>query len=312
MHLSAEALFETYLRPLYPPDVALDLERARTTDANPAGNPSVLAHLDEAARVFVSMHPRAIGRDVALDFTDASVHRLSAALTRDVRDRLAGSGAPGSSESDLFNVIVHGSAYVGECIVRGHEGVWLVRRPLWESRVRLRSPAGDAELAVLSWWLRALSDDGCREGHAGLAERYRTYVEVPTAPLDALTIIAAPRALPRLHKVTYATFVQYLRAHLPELRDVGADFPSADRFEAYHFGWLDFLLVGGGRMVVVCGPGEGGLHAFWLDRGGFAKSALFAADTEETSAIRSVGDKLTFVVSVGGELHEHEVLWWGP
>jgi hypothetical protein len=179
--------------------------------------------------------------------------------------------------------------------------------------VRLRSLAGDAELAVLSWWLRALSDDGLREGHAGLAERYRTYVEVPTSPLDTLATIAEPRSLPRLHKVTYATFVKYLHAHVAELRDVGADFPSPERFDAYRFKWLDFLLVGGGRMLVVCGPGEGGLHAFWLERGGFAKSALFAADAvTDAVGVRIVGDKLAFVVSLDGEVHEHEVLWWGP
>jgi hypothetical protein len=90
MRLSAEALFETYLRPLYPADVLADFESARVTDANPAGNASVLAHLEEAAHVFVAMHPRALGRDVGLDFTDASVHRLSVALTfaTDSRNRV--------------------------------------------------------------------------------------------------------------------------------------------------------------------------------------------------------------------------------
>jgi hypothetical protein len=309
--LSAEALFETYLGPLYPPDVLADLARARATDANPANNAGVLDHLDDAAQVFVSMHARALGRDLTLDFSDASVHRLGAALTRDVRDALAGSGAAGSAESDLFNVIVHGAAYVGACVVRGHGGVWLVRRPLWESRVRLQSRAGDAELGVLSWWLRALCDEGLDDAHAGLAERYRAYVEVPTLAPETLTPIASPRALPRLTKVRYDTFVKYLKAHLPELRDVGRDFPSPERFEDYRFAWLDFTLVGGGRMLVVSGFGEGGLHAFWLDASGFAKSALFAADAVPEPVCVD-GDKLAFVVSLGGETHVHEVLWWGP
>src|SRR5438552_3960892 len=47
-----EGLFRAYFWPLYPPDVQADLAAARATDANPAQNPSIFAHLDEAARVF--------------------------------------------------------------------------------------------------------------------------------------------------------------------------------------------------------------------------------------------------------------------
>jgi len=312
---SAEALFRSYLLPLYPPDVAADLDAAHTTDANPGKNPSVLAHVADAARVFVGMHARVLGRDLALDFGDASVHRLSAALDRDARDRLARDGAPGSAQSALFNVIVHGAAYVGECVVRSHGGEWLVRRPLWESRVRLASRAGDAELAPLSWWLRALSDEAFDERgavRAGLAERYRALVELPTTDPASLEPIAPPRALPRLRRPRYDAFYKYLHAHVPALRDVGADFPSPERFEAYRFAWLDFLLVGGGRMLVVAGPGEGGLHAFWLERGGFVKSALFAADAMPEPIVRAEGDKLVVVVSHDGKIVTHEMLWWGP
>ncbi len=313
---TADQLFDVFLRPLYPRDVLADLALARATDANPGRNPSVLAHLDEAAQVFATVHARFLGHDVGLDFSDASVHRLSAALTRDVRDALAAKGRVGTAESELFNVVVHGAAYVGACIVRGHAGVWLVRQPLWESRVRLQSHAGDAELAILSWWLRALSDEAFDDAgavRAGLAERYRAYVEVPTTRPDDVPLLAEPRILPRLAKVRYDTFHKYIRAHLPELRDLGPDFPSADRFDAYKLSWLDFVLVGGGRMVLVCGPGEGGLHAMWLDHGGFKKSALFAADKVPEPMVRvEEEDKLAFVVSLGGETHVHETLWWGP
>ena len=299
---TAEAIFAQFLLPLYPSG---DLEAMRTTDVNPAKNPSILAHLADAARVFVGMHAKVLGRDCALDFSDASVHRLGAALGPDVRDRLAVQGT--GADNALFNVIVHGAAYVGECVVRAHGGEWLVRRPLWESRVRLVSRAGEAELAPLSWWLRAFAD----EQGAGLAERYRAYVEVPTTDPSALEPIAQPRALPRLKKPRYDAFYKYLRAHLPELRDVGADFPSPERFEAYGFRWLDFFLVGGGRMLVVAGPGEGGLHAFWLDRGGFVKSALFAADAMPEPIVKVDGDKLAFVVSHEGKTAVHETMWWG-
>ncbi len=329
---TAEEIFAKYLLPLYPNDVfssgashrERDLEKVRATDANPARNPSVLAHVDDAASVFVKMHASVFGKDLALDFSDASVHRLSAALTRDVRDALASSGDAGTPENALFNVIVHGAAYVGACVVRAHGGAWLVRRPLWESRVRLKSHAGEAELAVLSWWLRALGDDAFdADGavRAGLAERYRAYVEVASARPDSLEPLVPapapgaegpPRVLPRLKNVKYDVFYKYIRAHVPELRDVGADFPSPQRFDAYRFRWLDFLLVGGGRMLVVCGPGEGGLHAFWLDRGGFLKSALFAADPMPEPMAKLDGDKLAFVVSHDGKTQVHETLWWGP
>lgn len=312
---NAEELFRTYLLPLYPADAARDLAAARSVDANPANNPSILAQLDDAARTFVAMHPRALGRDLGLDFSDASVHRLGAALTRSVRDTLAARGAAGAAESELFNVIVHGVAYVGECVVRSHGGRWLVRRPLWESRVQLGSHAGEAELAILSWWLRALADEAFAEDgtpRAGLAERYRSLVEVPTLRPDELPVIGAPRALPRLQKVRYDLLHKYLKAHLPELRDLGADFPSPERFEAYHFAWLDFFLVGAGRMLVIAGPGQGGLHVFWLDAKGFAKSALFAADEMPEPMAKLAGDKLQCVVSVDGQTRVHELLWWGP
>ena len=304
---TAEAIFATYLLPLYPAD-ARDLEAVRKTDANPANNPSVLGHLGDAADVFVKMHARVLGRDCALDYSDASVHRLSAALTKETRDALAANGTPGTAESALFNVVVHGAAYVGACVVKSHGGSWLVRRPLWESRVRLVSRAGEAELAILSWWLHALADDAS----ATLADRYRSYVEVPTSSPESLTPIGPERALPRLKNIRYDVFYKYLKAHLPEIRDVGADFPSPERFEAYRFRWLDFLFVGGGRMVVLAGPGEGGLHVFWLDRSGFVKSALFACDAFPEPIVKTDGDKLVFVVSHEGKTQVHEVLWWGP
>jgi hypothetical protein len=310
MTVTADSLFTELILPLYPADVASNLE-ARQRDANPANNPTLTQHLDEAASIFVAMHARVLGADLGLDFTDASVHRLGRALTRDVRDRLLGSGPKGSADNALFNVIVHGTAYVGACVVRSHDGAWLVRRPLWESRVRLRSRAGEAELALLPWWLRSLADDAF-DG-AGLAERYRAYVEVPTLQADALPILSQPRPLPRLKSVRYDTLYKYLDAHLPEVRTVGADFPSPERFEEYRFRWLDFALVGEGRMLLIYGPGEGGLHAFWLDHAGFLKGALFPApigEAPEQMTVTVTIDREKIAFSVGSRTHE--VLWWGP
>jgi hypothetical protein len=284
--MRADELFQAYFLPLYPDDARRDLAAARATDANPANNSGVVAHLDDAA----------------------SVHRLSAAITPERRDAWRASAPPGTASNALFNVVVHGAAYVGACVVKTHGGAWSVRRPLWESFVKLSSRAGDAELAVFHWWLKALSDD---EPHT-LADRYRTHVEVPCAPVDELPVIAADaRVLPRLKKPRYDLLYKYLRAHLPEIRDVGADFPSPERIEDYRFAWLDFALVGGGRMLVMAGLAEGGLAIFWLTKSGFEKSAFIPCDSFPEPKMEVEGEKLRFVVSVGGKVVAREMLWWG-
>lgn len=325
MVVSAESLFRDHFFRLYPDDAKSDLARARSTDANPAKNPSILAHLGEAAERFVENAALSLGlrdEDLALDFTDASVHRLSAALTKERRDRLA-ANADDAGESELFSFVVHGAAYVGACIVRAHGGAWAVRRPLWESLVVLESRAGVAELPVFHWWLKSLADDALVAGDASgatpsvratLADRYRAHVEVPTTSIDALPILAPmDRKLPRLSKVRYDVFYKYIRANLPELRDVGAAFPSPERFEAYGFKHLSFTLVEDGRMLVVHGPNAHGLHAFWLGKSGFEKSAFWPCDAFPEPLLRPSGDgKLEVVMSVDGAVRSFEMLAWGP
>ena len=312
MTLSAETLLREYFLPLYPEDVKHDLGRARREDANPADNPAVLAHLGEAAEVFVENAPLALGAtegELGLDLSDASVHRLSAALTPQRIERLLSLGEKGTAESALFNVVVHGAAYVGACIVKNHGGVWAVRRPLWESLVRLSSRAGDAELAVFHWWLKSLAGEG-----GTLADRYRAHVEVPRARPEELPVIAPEdRKLPRLAKVRYDAFYKYIRANLPELRDVGEHFPSPERFEELGFKSLSFLLVGGGRMLVVHGPTAHGLHALWLTKEGFEKAAFWPCDAFPEPILRKKDDtRLEVVLSQDGALRAFELLWWGP
>ncbi len=316
MAITAEALFRDLFLPLYPEDAKSDLGRARSTDANPAGNPSVLAHLDDAARVFVEMAPAVLRSDLALDFSDVSVHRLSATLTPKVRDRLMADGATGTADNTLFNFVVHGAAYVGGCIVRSHGGRWSVRRPLWESVVRLESRAGTADLPIFNWWLNTLAD-ASGESHASLADRYRTYVEVPCARPEELPIIAPPdRDLPKLAKVRYDAFHKYLRARIPELRDVGDAFPSPERFAELDFKSLSFALVGGGRMLVVWGPTEHGLHAFWLTKEGFEKGAFWPCDAFPAPLLRIRGDgedqRVEVILSRESAPAVIEMLWWGP
>ncbi|HSN96723.1 MAG TPA: hypothetical protein VLS89_00450, partial [Candidatus Nanopelagicales bacterium] len=183
-------------------------------------------------------------------------------------------------------------------------------RPLWESLVRLDSRAGTADLALFHWWLKALSDDEI--DHARLADRYRTHVEVPTFDAASLPVLAPPdRRLPRLTKVRYDLLYKHLRAHLPELRTVGDDFPSPERFDEMGFKWLDFLLLGGGRMLLLHGPGAEGAHFFWLDADGFVKQAFYPADPFPEHIVQADGDKLRVIVSIGRAPQIHEMLWWG-
>lgn len=324
-HVKPEELFSRYFLPLYPPDSRADLARARATDANPGRNEALFAHLREAADRFVANAPALFGVDLALDRSDASVHRLSAALTIERRDRWAAQGAAGAPDNALFNLVVHGAAYVGACVVARHGGVWSVRRPLWESVVRLKSHAGEADLAIFHWWLKSLADDvigappdgaSAESGWTGgatLADRYRAHVEVPCMRPDELpAFVTAARSLPRLLKPTYDLLHKYVRAHLPELRDLGEHFPSPDRFTAFAFRWVDFHVVGDGRLVLFAGASTQGLHLFWLGARGFEKSAFFACDSFPDPVVRVDADRIQAMTSDQGEPREHEMLWWGP
>jgi hypothetical protein len=310
MPLSAEQLFERYFLPYYPPDVRFDLKKARTEDANPANNPGILAQIDDIASTFARLAPAAFDApDLVLDGSDASVHRLGSLLTRERRDALLSQAKPGEPPL-LVQVVTHGALYVGACVVRGHGGVWQVRRPLWESQVRLVSKAGTGDLAPFAWWIKALSDEEIDKGRLG--DRYRTHVEVPTFDAASLPVIAPPdRRMPRLAKVRYDLLYKHLRAHLPELRDVGEDFPSPERFAEMGFKWLDFQWLGGGRMLLMHGPTPEGVHLFWLDAKGFVKSAYYPADSFPAHKVETEGDVLRVIVPIQGKTQVHEMLWWG-
>jgi hypothetical protein len=319
--VDAQAIFVRYFLPLYPADVRDDLARARAADANPAGNPAVTAHLEDAAQRFVAMAPTVFGADsarLALDLSDASVHRLSAAITLDLRDGWARQGEPGTAESTLFNVVVHGAAYVGACIVASHGAAWRVRRPLWESLVGLKSHAGEADLAVFHWWLKSLADDALAPSEAGvptgatLADRYRAHVEVPCSTADALpSLFVGERSLPRLKQPTYDKLYKYLRAHLPELRDLGEHFPAPERFAGFDFRWMDFHTVGEGRLALMAGASPAGLHLFWLGAGGFEKSAFIPCDAFPDPIVRIEGGRIVAITSDAGTSRVQEFLWWG-
>jgi hypothetical protein len=318
--LTADALFERHFLGLYRADGHADasLDAVRARPSNPAANPGLVQPFEEAALAFARLAPLALARaDLDLDFTDASVHRLGAALAstegRALRDAwLAEATAKPGEASTLQTMVIHGVAYVAACIARNHGGKLALRSPLWETRVVLTSAAGTAELSVLSWWLRALADGD--EARAGLAERYRTLVEVPTFDWRMLPRIAPPtRALPTLRRVTYDLLFKHLKAHLPELRDLGRDFPSPERFSELGLAWLGFTLLGEGRMVLLLGPSNSGAHALWLEAGGFSKAAFFPwaeGDLRDPATVKAEvkGDVLRLYV---GRV-THEMLWWGP
>ncbi len=311
---TAESVFRRWFLPLYPAEVRADpaaLARARTSDVNPAGNPALIAQLDAIAETFARLAPAALGSDaLALDFSDASVHRLAAALGREARARLVTAVKNAGDVPPLVQLVTHGAVYVGACAVRNHGGRWQMRAPLWESLVRLESRAGVGDLALFQWWLKALADDEIDEPRLG--DRYRVHVELPSARPEELPIIApADRRLPRLAKVSYHALHQHVRAHLPELRDLGAHFPSAERFAELGFHWLDFRLLGAGRMLLVHGPSDAGLHLVWLDAGGFAASAFFPADALPEPRVAVDGDRLRLTFCVLGSEQTRELLWWG-
>jgi hypothetical protein len=308
---SAAQLFERYFLPLYAPELRGELARARTTDANPAGNPRLVAAAEEIAQAFAKLAPAALGVELDLDFSDASVHRLAAALTKEARDRLLPPVDEPGVVPPLVHLVTHGAMYVGACVVKNHGGTWQLRNPLWESLVRLESRAGIGDLAIFQWWLKALSDEEL--GEPRLGDRYRANVEVPTARPEELPVIAPPdRKLPRLTKVRYDAFYRHLKAHLPELRDVGEHFPSAERFAELAFEWLEFTLLGEGRMLLIHGPSSDGVHLLWLDAAGFTGSMFFPADAVPEPRIEVQGDTLAVTVPVLGSPQRHELLWWGP
>ena len=309
--MSPVRLFERYFWSLYPEDARADLARARATDANPAQNPHILRSLDDIAETFVRLAPDAFaGADLGLDGSDASVHRLAAALNRDRRDRWAALRGPDGAPL-LTHVVVHGAVYVGRCAVQNHEGIWQVRRPLWESLVRLKSPAGEGDLAVFQWWIKSLSDGEIDRGT--LSDRYRAHVEeLRLRPETLPLIVSEERRIPRLTKVRYDTLYKHMRAHLPELSDLGEHFPTAERFAELGFRHLDFAWLGGGRMLLVHGPGSKGVHFFWLDRSGFVKAAYYPADPGSSYELGVEGESLRVTVDWQGTRAEHVMLWWGP
>jgi hypothetical protein len=115
-----------------------------------------------------------------------------------------------------------------------------------------------------------------------------------------------------LREPSYDRLHKYLRAHLPEVADLGRDFPSAERFAAYRFRWMDFHVVGDGRGVLFAGASADGLHLFWLGPGGFEKGAFIEGDAIPDPIVRLSDGRITAMTARRGEPRVRELLWWGP
>ncbi|MBL8743676.1 MAG: hypothetical protein JNK04_21350, partial [Myxococcales bacterium] len=157
---STEQLFREQLLPLYPPGI--ELAELRRTDANPARNPALIRAAHETAELFAKLAPQALDApDLELDFTDASVHRLSRALTVEARERLLASSAGTKDAPSLFvHLVTHGALYLAVTAAKGRDATLVLRNPLWETSVELTSRAGVATLSPFWWLLRSWSDDG--------------------------------------------------------------------------------------------------------------------------------------------------------
>ncbi len=312
--MDTEQLFRERFLPHYPAGARANLVEARSVDANPGANPEFSQRMAAFAETFVHGVAAIDPQGAPLTFDDASVHRLSALLGPTLRDELV-------SRGELVPFVVHGVAWLGELIVRVNGGAWRFRNPLWESFVHLTSAAGEAELALFSWFLKALTPPEDGVGASTLADRYRRFVERPTLDVAAMPVVVkGERKLPRLAKVRYDLLHKYLRAHLPELSDLGEHFPSPERFEAYNFRFIDAAVVGDGRMVVLSGLAEGGFGAFWLGAAGFEGALFVPCDTFPEPRAEVIGDASVSLLTQRIRLHFaqnkqplfEELLWWGP
>ena len=318
-HVDAEELFVRFFLPLYPPDARADLARARATDANPAGNPALLAHLDDAANRFVANAPALFERRPgarpqrrerappergahAPSARDAWAAQRRAGHARERRSSTRSctarrTSAPASSRS---------TAACGACAGRsGRASCASSRAP---ARPTSRSSTGGSSRSPTR-------PTGVQA--ATLADRYRAHVEVPCARPEELPVVSSSgaRALPRLKKPTLRrSCTSTLRAHLPELRDLGRGLPrspSGSTAFALHVDRLPRRSAAG-AWSLLAGASPAGAAPLLADGGGFEKSAFFPCDA---SRIRSSGwtpIASSRMTSDQGETREHEMLWWGP
>ena len=311
--LSSAHLFERAFLPLYPPSLQARLTELRSEQPEPCDHDPALARIDEIADAFAAMAPDALGLlPKAIDGSDVSVHKIGAALTRDKRDALLAANSAQTPSLPLLSlVVIHGTLYLGRCIVRNHAGRWLVRQPLWESTVLLDTQLGSCEIALFQWWLKSLADE--QIDRLPLGARYRNHVEVPCLDPETLPVVSAPVPIPRIGYPSREQLAAHLAQHAPSIQGLGDDFPSPERFAELQLDWVNFLWLGEGRLLLLHAPGHhGGTHLFWLNQHGFQKAAFFPSDAAPTHIVRVEGPWLRVIVSISRTTRTHEMPWWGP
>lgn len=310
---TAKRLFNDVFASLYPPEALARRSEIRALPVERCSEPAILARIDEIAEAFVHMAPPLLGiPSSALDGSDASVHRLGAALSRELRDELLTTATPDAPTVPLLaTFVIHGALYVGRCAVKNHAGSWVACQPLWESMVRLDTALGACDLAPFSWWLKSLSDEEVQRLQLG--PRYRQHVEIPCFDPTRLPVIPPPHApIPRIAFPIRAQLFEHLEKHAPGIRGPGDDFPSEERFAEFKLEWVDFIWLGQGRLLLMHGPGQhGGAQLLWMSAEGFVKAAYYPADRAPTHIVQLNDPILRVVVSIDGAVRRHEMPWWG-
>jgi hypothetical protein len=319
---SAQAWFERWFLEHYPEEVRRDYHRAVDTDANPANNPTITAHLSEAAELFARNAPALLGTE--LSFDGAGVARLAKALDRDRRDRWAAQSKPEDPSNMLFNAVVHGAMFIGECAVRAHGCRWSARNPLWESRVDRFVRDGDKQKPIgpfspFQWLLKHLDDREISESR--LADRFRVHVEFATADVESYPKIVTAQRLPKLDGGAYDLLVKFLHRHVPTLTDLGPLFPSVSEFTAIQYRTLGFEVFHDGRVLAMHAlftPPDADPHeststvdVYWLTAEGAQRIDRIPCAAHPPYFARKTGDSLEVTVATNAKPHTHRIGYRG-
>jgi len=311
--LSAADLLSRWFWPHYPEDVRRAPFLHRDVDANPGNNPALAAVLPEAAALFVANAPGLLGTPITLD--DDGVALLARTLDRPLRDRWMAESDPSRPDNVFVQAILHATAFLGEVLVRHHQGRWELRRPMWESIVHRPSPMGGA-IAPFHWLLKSLADDAIDT--APLAVRWRLHVVQPAADPSDFPVLTAAKSLPELKAPTYDLLVKYLHAHLKSVTDLGEGFPSAREFTERGYSALRFTPLHGGRILCLHGqtrssaehPGVVDVH--WLSHRGHDHTDTIPSDHGVPYFGRAVtADTLEITVGWQGKPHTHALTFRG-
>ncbi|MDP3275128.1 MAG: hypothetical protein Q8Q09_08040 [Deltaproteobacteria bacterium] len=298
-NIDAQQWFERWFYQHYPSEIRSRYLDAMTEDANPANNPSLYAHIADGAERFV--HNASALFDVTLTFDGEGVAKLARALDRTTRDRLANSSDPSDPSNALFNTIVHGALFVGECAVRAHGCQWSARNPLWESRVRRflpgKSPKELAPFAPFQWLLKHLDDREIDDSK--LYDRFKLHVEHGTLALDRMSVLTERNSLPSLKHPAYDTLIKYLHTHLPSVRDLGGAFPTASEFTAIAYDTVGFEVLEQGRVIAMHGmyvpsdhDAQSTVDVHWLTSEGVLRIDRIPCDRKPPHFARRTGDHL--------------------